>query len=165
MLVSVVAVIVIADLWQSNREMHGLVAAVEVSEKSMVVGIDLIAVPFKNFETAVTPRERDALLADASTQCGLAAAAVQDNGAQVTEVALLPWHRSLHKAQDAYLAHSREWQRLFGGCATDASKYFDKANVAQISATFRVAHRAFRRAIPFMNRDNSAAKIATIFTD
>jgi len=162
-----VSVLVAGDWWQAKREMGHLLDAVTVSEAAVVTGRDTVGNSLiKNFgggaNQYLSQSERDTANREIETQCATAAADVQDKGAQVGEVFVLPWHRSLGGALNAYLAHSKAWQSLFSACADDAARYADGSKTAQITATFRVAHRAFTKAIPIAD-ESDHSRVETLF--
>ena len=140
--------LVLADWWQAKSEMGHLLDAVDASEKAIVTGQGKVAWAIDNAFDEV------------ATRCGTAAADVQDTGAQVSEASILPWHRSLGKAQDAYSKHNEAWQNMFSACAD--RRLSVGSTGAQIDATFRVAHRAFVKALPIADR-RDRSRVEAIF--
>lgn len=132
-----VIVLALADWWQAKHELDHLLDGVAVSKIALAKGY-----------FSVNPGMKDSSAPVLEAKCITAAADVQDTGAQVREVFVLPWHRSLAAAQVAYSAHSETWQRKFTACADDATKWSDGSTSAQIDASGRVAHRAFANAVP-----------------
>jgi len=158
--------LVLADWWQANREMDHLLDAVFASELALGTGAANVTRSINTgFSDAYQSQsQRQAAFGEVATKCGVAAADAQDAGAQASEVFLLPWHRSLGKAQDAYLAHNAAWEHKFSACADDAQRYGDGSTSAQISATFRTAHRAFTNALP-PGDESDRSRIEAIFKD
>ena len=149
--------LVLGDWLQAKREMDHLVTAVVVSRTAIVAGYLLVNPSMQDSGGDTASRAIE-------TKCATAAADVQDTGALVSEVFVLPWHRSLGTAQDAYLAHSKTWQNKFTACADDVSRWADGSTTAQILASGRVAHRAFINALPMADGSNRI-RIETLFKD
>jgi hypothetical protein len=136
-----VIALVLADWWEAKREMDHLSVAVTVSKIAMATGYFSVNPDMKNTGDDTFDRALE-------TKCARAAADVQDTGAQVSEVFVLPWHRSLRAAQDAYLAYSKAWQNKFAACADNLTRWSEGSTSAQIDASGRTAHRAFLAAVP-----------------
>jgi len=130
----------LADWWEAKREMDHLMVAVTVSKIAMATGFHSVNPSMKDNRASAVPAHK--------ATCVRAAADVQDTGAQVSEVFVLPWHRSLQAAQDAYLAYSKAWQNKFAACADNLALWAEGSTSAQIDASGRTAHRAFLAAVP-----------------
>jgi hypothetical protein len=163
----IVAVLVAGDWWQAKREMGHLLDAVTISETAMTTGSDTVGNSVIKYfgggaNQYLSQSERDTANREIATQCATAAADVQDTGAQVGEVFVVPWHRSIGEALNAYLAHSKAWQNRFAACADDAPRYWDGSTSAQIDGTWRIAHRAFTKALPFAD-GSDRGRVETLF--
>lgn len=136
-------------MWQSRREMNHLLDAVTVSNTAIGSAFQSIN-PMMQNATGVNQSQSDLDAARKAIQlrCVEAEADVQDRGALVSEAFVLPWHRSLVTAQDAYSTVSHAWQHKLTACADDASRWADGSTTAQILASFKAAHRAFTNAVP-----------------
>lgn len=155
--------LVVADLWQARQEMHRLIHVVAVSELATTKGYQEVNASFALANSAMYQSSqslRESSLREIKAECASAAADVQDTGSQMGEVFVLPWHRSLEKAQEAYSAFSKTWQNKFSACADDAARWSDGSTTAQIQASSRVAHRAFTNALPIADgTDRSVIEI------
>jgi len=158
--------LVLVDWWQAKREMDHLLFAATVSEGVIVSDRDAVVLSLKtNFGDAnLSHVSLDTAKSEIAAVCSKAAADTQDNGAQVSEVFVLPWHRSIGEALDAYLAHSKAWQNKFAACAHDPTRLSDGSTTAQINGTLRVAHRAFTNALPFA-AGSDRGRVETLFKD
>lgn len=112
-----------------------------------------------------TDEEKARFIQRAEEAAEMAAADVQDTGAAVEDVSVLPWHRAVGQAKRRFLAHSNVWQRHFGDGAQDFKKYDDRSTTAEISATFRVANRAFLRAVPPLALHDIEQRVNRVFAD
>lgn len=162
----IVAVLLTLDWWQLNREMDSLLKATTASEQAMENGSDALAAVFRTAPRGyMTDEQRSGLRTRIQDAAGEAAADTEDTGAAVEEVSALPWHRSLIRARTRYLDHSDAWQAFFAAVATDPAKLQDRASTARISATFRVAHRAYLDAVPPVALNNARPRVDRIFAD
>lgn len=143
--------LVFADWWQGKREMGHLLDAVVVSNTAINTGYGL-----------VNPHMKDSSAPVLKAKCATAAADVQDRGALLSEVFVLPWHRSLGTAQATYSAFIKAWQDKFMACADEPTRWSDGSTTAQVMASARVAHRAFIRAVPAAD-GSSRSRVEAIF--
>jgi hypothetical protein len=141
--------------------MANLLDAVVVSNMAINKGFDSVTAAVTD---ASTQADGDAANHAITGKCTTADADVQDAGAQVSEVLVLPWNLSLRKAQDAYLANNTAWQDKFTACAENASRWSDGSAFARIIASSRIAHRAFINALP-TGDGNDRNRVEALFKD
>lgn len=163
---ALVAVLWTLDWWQANREMNNLLDAVEASEQAMVDGQDAIRPILRSLPQGyVTDEQRISIRTRLQDAAADAAADVEDTGAAVEDVRVLPWHRAIARARTRYLDHSDVWRRYYAAIASDPTKYGDRATTAEITATFRVARRAFMAAVPNVPLHDAGSRVARIFAE
>jgi hypothetical protein len=172
-LATVVVLLVVADWYQRNREMDHLLDQVERSEAAMKTFLADRDEAFTQFgnegcsqATASTPTCQTALqaLRDGLSQTSAEdVVAIQTAGSDVGHVSVLPWHRSLIAARDAYVGHNEAWVKLLDDGASDVSALFDKGSLANISATFITAHSRFNDAVPPIALHRAKARIHDIW--
>ena len=156
--------LVATDRLIAHQEMDRLLAATEGSEVAMVSFMSEIgsaSVP----RTASGEVDGPAALAMVSTLCAQGASDVQVEGAAVADVSMMPWHGSLIRAKDVYLEHSQAWDDQLSSCASSAEAYLDQSYQARISATFRVAAKAYLDALPWPQTSEQRARVEGIFED
>lgn len=176
------AIILVWDWWQANREMDRLLDAFELSETAMVEGqahvydryehsawanFDPEAGPFE--PGYVDPARREQAFQEASAAVSDAAstamADVRTAGAEIEQVTLMPWHRSLGEARDAYLDHNEAWVKYLRAVATDAGKLGDNVLGDDIAATFRIAERRAEDALPILPIRDARQRVEETFAD
>lgn len=169
-----VVVAVGADWWQANREMDALLEEVEGSEQQVAAAVENLeyTVRFSRLAglEATAPQEaRDAAMVDVSRRlavaCARAAKAMQESGAQVQSVRILPWHRSLLDARTAYLERSRAWQDLFVAGAGDPSRLVDPVLGDRVTATSTTSRTQLDDARPTWARHDATGRIDRIFSE
>lgn len=165
LIVAILVLLLVSDWWQANRELDHLLTAVESSEKSMNQGIAAVVTVLQTYGSPTDSEQNQNLFSHGRSACSSAAANVQETGVMVSDVQMLPWHPSLNQAKSRYLAHNAVWLRLFRECAVDPVKWGDQATKSEIEATFRVAHRSFQGAVPFLPLNRGPERIAAIFKE
>ncbi|WP_426561372.1 hypothetical protein ACPPVT_14400 [Angustibacter sp. McL0619] len=160
---AVLLILVAADDLLSNREMDHLLDAVQASEAPMRSANTDIDVAAGRLTPTADAQTRNEALNVVSARCGTAATDVQAAGALVESVGVLPWHRKIRTAKAAYLAHNRVWRDAFAACADDAPQLAKPSRTAQIAATWRVAQRSFRAALPAVALGQSDRRVQEIF--
>lgn len=143
--------------------MDQLLDAVELSEKVLEDSQRDLNNIAPQLHYRLTAERREQVLAALQRSAADAAAEVQDTGALVQEVFVLPWHRSLVKAREVYDDHSQAWDDRYSNAADDIGTLNDRAPGARITSTFRVAERAFVAAIPRLALNDAEARVAAIF--
>lgn len=139
-----------------NREMAQLLDAVENSEQVTMTGSDEINEVVRSANARLTqsyfqehPYERSVLLSEVQASirdaASMGAEEVVDTSDHVASVSVLPWHRSVQRAKSRYLDHAETWEAHFTAVAGNAERLSDET--PQISATFKIAERAFDEAL------------------
>jgi hypothetical protein len=154
-----------AEWYQRNREMAALLDATEASEAAM---LDFQTDSKRLAELAPrtsTDQFQDpaAVRAQVQAAAGDAAAQVITTGDDVRDLFILPWHRSLTKAQERYLAHSDAWQDYLEGVAGNFDVLLERH--PQISGTFLSAGKAYRDAVPPLPLHDAPARVEDIFDE
>ena len=166
--------LVALDWWQANREFGQFLDAVEYSEQQMVDGYDELErtiddSDFAKLDDFAPQFERDQAVlevrADVSEASGTAAAGVQEAGAEVEDVIIMPWHRSMLEARDAQTDHIDAWVKFFKATAAEPSKMEDNVLSADIAATFGIAKRRVEEALPPFALHGAAKRVDAIFAE
>jgi hypothetical protein len=176
-LVTLIALVAL-DWWQANREMDQLLDAVQLSERAIRDGNSRLESALQESDLAslddssglvVPESERQAIIADAreslSRTSGSAAVNVQTAGAEVEDVLIFPWHRSLVEASDAYLDHNEAWREYLLAIAAEPSKMYDPALTSQIEATSRISRRRFDDALPLWPQYDAQQRVTRLFEE
>lgn len=152
--------------WMSrNLEMDRLVTAIELSESAMertqqdvlqvTAGTDPSA-KLSDAELTAMAEELRWIALDGQRR-------IHDAGLGVAGVGVLPWHRDVQEAQDAYLAHNQAWQDYLGVASNDARELFREQ--PDVNATFSAAEPLLKRAVPDPSAFRLTARVSRIFTD
>lgn len=165
LLMIVLVVGVGSDWYQRNREIGHLLDATESSESAMNVFIAeeaRIVASAPVYSGTHTIIDAAGARTEIQAAAGAAAAHVITTGDDVRDVSIWPWHGSLRKAQERYLAHSTAWQRdlIAGSGDYDA---LARGNPA-INGTFLSASKAYLEAIPPFALHNARGRVHDIFT-
>lgn len=128
-------------------------SAIRASYSSFDVNRDYSEQERTQFRTAIESAAQEALVE------------VQVAGAAVASVRVLPWHSRIHDAKRRYLEHSKAWERYLKSAASEASSLDDRAALAEIKATFKIAEGAFKAAVPIYSPFNAEARIQRIFAE
>jgi ectoine hydroxylase-related dioxygenase (phytanoyl-CoA dioxygenase family) len=168
-----ILLLVLADDWMANREMDQLTSAVLTSERSMKSGSANVETVVRESDFATldrsltTPSEYEAArqkVFTAVTEASAdAAVQVRTAGAEVDDVAILPWHRDLRRARGAYQDHNHAWARYFGAVADSPSSSSNTGLTSDITATFMIADRRFHDALPWWDITGQEAQVRKIF--
>lgn len=156
---------IVGDWFMRNREMDQMVTAVERSEAIMHEWMEE-AVRILNSSSTIaqtTTPEYVRLAQRLSEAAEQSAVDLIDAHDRVAGVSVLPWHRSLSKAQDRYLDHSNAWRDELERIAADPATLGD-AN-PEISGSFLIAERAFGGAIPLVPLFGVADRVENIFEE
>lgn len=162
LVVSIFALLLVADWWQENREMGHLLTAVESSQESVRSGNTGLKELTDNY-TYVDQSHRQDFISRGESVCSDAAANVQEIGVTIKDVRILPWHSSLDQARWRYLDFNDVALRMFRNCAEGPHTVGGQAVTSELKATYRVAHRSFQAAVPFLPLNRSPERIAAIF--
>lgn len=164
-LVAVVLVVaaVAGDWALRNKEMDSIMDAVEISERAIVAG-DTATDNAANTVAQLPQSQREAAVrARVYPEARTAAVEVADTGDAVASVFVLPWHRSVRRAQSRYMEHSAAWESQFKEAAQLLDDYDDQT--IEINSTFRAAARAFRDAIPPVPLRRLEERVDEVFAD
>lgn len=153
---TVIVSVVAADWYLRTRELESLLDAAVASESALEEANDELseAVERMGQDDYWSDRER----ADLESLAAANLVDVLDSTDQVASVSILPWHRKQSAAKSAYLAHAHAWEDFW----RDASDGEWWGHGPEISATFRIAHRRVRAAMPWGFDDD---RIERIFAD
>lgn len=155
--VAALVLVVVADWYQQNREMDHLLGAVQQSENAMKRferDLSRDAAPYAGQCTSAPSSQLScqqvwqSLGPALSKTAGPDVVTIQTTGAEVRNVGILPWHRALRSARDAYAEHNAAWMHLVDRVASNPAAIYDKAQTANIDATFVTARRRFQEAAP-----------------
>jgi hypothetical protein len=182
LLIAGIAVIglLFGDWLMRNIEMNRLLAVVESSEKAMIEGMDEMRAINVRYSTFLADVRREWFSLGSNPVAGRfrseeqvlnewrekleeaasdTAAKVIETAVEVRELTVLPWHLAILRARSSYLDHSREWEELL----TEVAQGEEAKRRPAIDATFKVAERAFRRAVPSFPLFRIEDRIAEIF--
>jgi hypothetical protein len=159
-----------------NLEMKHLLDNVQASEASMVeykTTATTAQTPLGNAcgnsnASYVSPACQDAArqwLAEVPTDAARSEAAIRVAGDAVDQTQILPWHHALRAAREAYVAHNTAWVQWLKSLTKDPKKALDRSGFADIDATFRIAHRRFDDAMPWLTFGDSGKRIKAIWID
>lgn len=168
-----VTMLVAVDLWLANREMDRLLVAVERSEDAMLDAQGGIrrAVRESGFETmdpAATStyeyeQARMAALSAAESAAAEGSVEVRTARVEIDDVSVLPWHRDIRRAQEAYLNHSDAWVDYLRVVSANAARLGDGPLTSDVSATFRIAESRFTDAVPWWDLRGAEERIDPLF--
>lgn len=155
----------VGDVVLRQAEMAQLVTRVEASEAQMVEVQDEIDAITQEYESLPSPDDQDRAelvgrLADAAAY---GQEAIAEAGAVVAGDDYLPWHTSIRRAQQDYLAHNQAWQDYLAAAAVDPGEL----TLAQddINSTFIDAEASMRKALPPFSSDDLLERVNTIFAE
>lgn len=83
--------------------------------------------------------------------------------AEVADVFVMPWHRSLRNAQADYREHVRAWADYYHASAEDPSLSAEPTP-PPIRATWRVAGTSYRDAVPMFDPLGAAERVDELFS-
>jgi len=148
-LVVLVGVGIVGGDWVSrNLEMRQLVTQIEVSEQAMATTQVDVADAIQAFQAQTSPTDADRTTLDTALKAAATKglAGVTNGGDLVTSVKVVPWHKDIKAAQDAYLAHNHAWQDYLGRASKDAAEFTKTQEV--VNTTFAKAEQPMRAAVP-----------------
>ena len=140
--------LVVTDWALRNAEMNALVSKVEVSEDAMGTLQGTLGATFDSFagQGQLSAAERAKLNAQIQQVAQEGHDAIQAAGTGVESVSVLPWHTSIARAKDAYVAHNHAWQDYLAKAAQDPTEVTRPQN--QINDTFSAAEKPMKAAVP-----------------
>jgi len=130
----------VGDWYLQNQEMGRLLNAVEASESAMGQTSQAVFDAFgQNLDApALVPALTDIAL-DGQSRVSIA-------GDGVAAVRVLPWHRRVIAARDAYLAHNRAWQDYLARAAVDPIAFSEPQ--PDVDSTFMASEPLMLAALP-----------------
>ncbi len=155
-----------ADWTARNAEMNRLVTAIETSEAAMGDVQDQVELALAGIDT-----ESGTLTDEQRAEVSARLQAVAEEGAQgiaaaetgVRNVRVLPWHRDIARARDAYLEHNRAWQDYLRAAAVDPSEMF--ADQPAVNETFLAVEPLLTQAVPDPALFDLDARVRLIFEE
>lgn len=155
--------LVAADWVERNVEMRALVTNVEASEAAMTDVQAAVAAMAVHFDpnTPLTDAERAAVDEELKAIAADGAAAIAAAGGNVAAVTVLPWHRGIIEARDAYVAHNKAWQDYLTAASQDPAEFAKTQD--NVNATFAAAEQPMRDAVPVPPLFDLKERIDVIF--
>ena len=155
----------VGDVVLRQAEMAQLVTRVEASEATMVEVQDEIDAITQEYESLPSPDDQDRAelvgrLADAAAY---GQEAIAEAGAGVAGDDYLPWHTSIRRAQQDYLAHNQAWQDYLEAAAVDPGELTLPQD--DINSTFLEAEASMRKALPPFSSDDLLERVDIIFAE
>lgn len=140
--------LVVGDWTSRNLEMRALVGAVEDSESAMKWTDDQIQSIVKQYgDTGKLTAAQKTKAWDALSEAAYAGEfAIGAAGEEVSAVTVLPWHKDILHAQDAYLAHNQAWQDYMKVATADPVALFKTQ--PDVNSTFEAAGPLMKKAVP-----------------
>ena len=153
-----------ADWAVRTAETRSLLTAIEASEATMIVVQDDVAAAFDAFDAAGQSAEARADL-DASLReiASEGAVAIETAGLAVTAVEILPWHRALERARDAYVLHNVAWVDYLNRAKDDPEEFVIDQD--EVNRTFMEAEPMLRRALPWPVLPSLVDRVDIIFAE
>lgn len=171
----VVALIVVADWYERNREMDSLLDAVETSEAAMEAfqaeQLEILTSATRGDHCADTPmtvecqQAAEALRIDLSDAAADGVVDIQIAGADVRDVRILPWHSALRSARRTYGEHNGTWVRHLDAATSNPAALWDKATWADINATFLTSHARFQDGLTLLPLFDAPSRIDQVWAD
>jgi hypothetical protein len=159
-LLAALVVMAALDQWQRQREMESLLRSVTVGEQSISSADGSLGVVVNYyspliFRTDASEQMRAGFQSDLSAAAAAGAVATSSAVATVSDVRILPWHRALVDARDAYVARMVAWNTYLKEVQTTPYDRFGAANDTLPSTID--AKGALLRATPWpwVNHDSS----------
>ena len=109
----VVGCAVVADWWETNREVDALLDQMESSQRDIRAANQALA----DHVTGADAGDTEAY-AQAQTRAMEASGEVAASRSQAEGLFVLPWNRSVDQARDAYVDYTRSWSAYFDEAAT-----------------------------------------------
>lgn len=170
----VVALLAIGDWGLRIREMHQLVGAVEDAERSMTTTDNAFREGLLRWQTHSTTDPTPttaAVLADGARNTldslrrytAAGESSMLAHWADVRRVHVLPWHDSLRRAQEDYLAHVDAWQAYYAALGSDYAVYGQPQPL--INATFEAVGSSLRDAVPGLDPFGFAERVEKVVVD
>lgn len=154
--------VVIGELALRSLEADSLVAAVERSETAMKTAQADFDDVLSAYDTDnLTDEQREQLRAELADVAARAEAAIAFAGAEIADVAILPWHTQLTAAREAYLAHNQAWVDYMAAAAQDPAEWFRPQPA--VNDTFAEAKLPLVEAVPLFDPFNTLQRIELIY--
>lgn len=155
-------VAVVSELTVRSLEADALVSAVERSETAMkTTQADFDSVLSAYDTQNLTDEEREQLRTELSDVAARGEAAIAFAGAEVADVAILPWHGQLLAAREAYLAHNQAWVDYMAAAAEDPAEWFRPQPA--VNDTFAEAKLPLVEAVPLFDLLDTLPRIELIY--
>lgn len=153
------------DWVTQNLEMHRLVTAIEQSEAAMETTQAEVMATLASTgpDTDLSDAELIALDDELRAEARRGQDRIHTAGLAVDAVAIVPWHRNIRQAQDAYLQHNQAWQDYLGRASDDARELVTEQ--PEVNDTFAAAEPALKRAVPESAAFHLASRVVRIFVD
>lgn len=145
LLTLVVGLGVAADWTLRIVEMRGLIEGIYESESVMEALQDAAFDAVEEHRTA-GPQDRGKLNDELTALATVANEDLQLAGDQVAALSILPWHRAIIAARDAYLAHNAAWQEYTARVVEDPAEFLQDQPL--VDSTFEDAQQPLLDAIP-----------------
>lgn len=146
-----------------NAEMADLLTRIEASEQAMMTSQEEIAAIAEDFQQLPEPTDadREAYSSRLAAAAGRGRDAIAEAGRGVGSLSIAPWHGSLVRAQEDYLAHNRAWQEHLDRASADPEEFNQPQDL--INSTFEEAEVSLRAALPVPTVDTLQARVDLIF--
>jgi hypothetical protein len=145
LLTLVIGLGVTADWTLRTVEMRGLIEGIFESESVMEAFQDAAFDVVEEHRTA-GPQDRGKLNDELTALATVANEDLQVAGDQVAALSILPWHRAIIDARDAYLAHNAAWQEYTARVIEDPAELL--RDQPMVNSTFEDAQQPLLDAIP-----------------
>ena len=146
-----------------TAEMADLLTRVEASEQAMMMSQEEIAAIGEDFQqlSAPTDADREAYASRLAAAAGRGRDAIAEAGSGVEALSIAPWHASIVRAQEDYLAHNRAWQEHLDRASEDPEEFNQPQDL--INSTFEEAEVSLRAALPVPAVDTLQVRVDLIF--
>jgi len=148
----------VGDWVARNAEMASLLESIEGSEAAMVATQEEVTALMQQHAQDAEGGELIEKLSDAA---GRGRDAIAYEGTRVQGVAVLPWHRSIEQAKQAYLAHNTAWQEHLDRATTNPSEFVTPQPL--VDSTFAAAEPLLRAAVPLLDPLEFSPRIDVIY--
>ena len=153
---------VAGELALRSVEADVLVRAVEQSETAMKTAqADFDGVLSAYDTDDLTDDEREQLRGELADVAARGEAAIAFAGAEIADVAILPWHTKLIAAREAYLAHNQAWVDYMAAAAEDPAEWFRPQPA--VNDTFADAKLPLVEAVPLFDPLDTLSRIELIY--
>lgn len=153
---------VAGELALRSVEADVLVRAVEQSETAMKTAQADFDDVLSAYDTDdLTDDEREQLRGELADVAARGEAAIAFAGAEIADVAILPWHTKLIAAREAYLAHNQAWVDYMAAAAEDPAEWFRPQPA--VNDTFADAKLPLVEAVPLFDPLDTLSRIELIY--